>query len=91
MSLIIDWLLRCHSCEACGGQHTSLTTDYACSWDRTNRGGNIPDTVCYVHSAACTFVLCVLSHWTLGEAAYPSKNLAMSLRRHTKVLANGKG
>ena len=41
------WVLRCHAREACGGQHTSLTTDYACGWDRTNMGGNIPVTVCY--------------------------------------------
>ena len=47
--------------------------------------------VCYVHSGACTSVLRVLSDWTLGAAGYPSKNLAMSVRRHTKVLADGEG
>ena len=47
--------------------------------------------VCYVHSAACTSVLRVLSDWTLGAAVYPSKKLATSVRRHTKVLANGEG
>ena len=40
------------------------------------------------HSTACTSVLRVLSDWTLGAAAYPSKKLAMSVRRHTKVLAD---
>ena len=59
--------------------------------------GNIPVTVslqvCCVllHSTACTSVLRVLSDWTLGAAAYPSKKLAMSVRRHTKVLADGEG
>ena len=53
-------------------------------------GGNIPVTVCY-RCAVCTSVLRVLSHWTLGAAAYPSKKLAMSVRRHTKVLTNGEG
>ena len=42
-------------------------------------------------STACTSVLRVLSDWTLGAAAYPSEKLAMSLRRHTKVLADGEG
>ena len=45
----------------------------------------------YVHSTAYTSVLCVLSDWTLGAAAYTSKKLAMSVRRHTKVLAYGEG
>ena len=49
--------------------------------------------VCCVllHSTACTSVLRVLGDWTLGAAAYPSKKLAMSVRRHTKVLADGEG
>ena len=47
--------------------------------------------VCYVPSAACTPVLRVLSDWSLGAAAYPLKQLAMSLRRHTKVFANEEG
>ena len=49
--------------------------------------------VCCVllHSTACTYVLRVLSDWTLRAAAYPSKKLAMSVRRHTKVLADGEG
>ena len=38
----------------------------------------------YIHSTACSSVLRVLSNWTLGAAAYPSKKLAMSVRRHTK-------
>ena len=33
---------------------------------------------------ACTSALRVLSDWTLGAAAYPSKKLAMSVRHHTK-------
>ena len=41
---------------------------------------------------ACVCVLLVrLCDWNLGAAAYPSKKLAMSVKRHTKVLANGEG
>lgn len=29
--------------------------------------------------------------WTLGAVTYPSEKSAMSVRRHTKVLANGEG
>ena len=29
--------------------------------------------------------------WTLGAATYPSQKSAMSVRRHTKVLADGEG
>ena len=49
--------------------------------------------VCCVllHSTACTSVLRVLSDWTLDAAAYPSKKLVMSVRCHTKVLADGEG
>ena len=47
--------------------------------------------VCYVHSAACTSVPRVLSDWTLGAVAYPSKKFVMLVRRHTKVLANAEG
>ena len=32
-----------------------------------------------------------MSDWTLGAAAYPSKKLAMSVSRNTKVLADGEG
>ena len=40
--------------------------------------------------------VCVVPHnhmrdWTLGAAIYPSKKLANSVRRHTKVLADGEG
>ena len=41
------WVLRCHSREAHGRQHTSLTTDYACNQVRTYMEGNVPGTVCY--------------------------------------------
>ena len=46
---------------------------------------------CLVHVYVCVCV-CVrpcMSNWTLGAAAHPSKKLAMSVRRHTKVLADG--
>ena len=52
----------------CGGQRTG----YGVLW------------VCYIHTTACTSVLRLLSDWTLGAAAYPSKKLAMSVRRHTE-------
>ena len=45
-------------------------------------GGNVPVTVC--DRRAMSTVLRVLSDWTLGAAAYPSKKLAMSVRRHTE-------
>ena len=45
--------------------------------------------VLLLHSAACTFVLHVPSAYTLGPAAYPSAKVVVSLRRHTKVLADG--
>ena len=40
---------------------------------------------------ACVCVLCIhcMRDWTLGAAVHPSKKLAMSVRRHTKVLADG--
>ena len=95
MSLITDWVLRCHSRESDGRQYTNLTTDYACGWDCTSVGGQHTSysvlQVCYVHSAACTSVLRVLSDWTLRSAAYPSNKLAMPVRRQTKVHANGEG
>ena len=47
-------------------------------------------TVCY-RCTVCTSALHALSDWTLGAAAYPSKKLAMTVRRHTKVLADGEG
>ena len=49
--------------------------------------------VCCVllHSTACTSVLRVLSDWTLGAAAYPYKKIAIPVRRHTKVFADGEG
>ena len=45
---------------------------------------SIPVTVC------CCYTYCT-SDWTFGAAAYPSKKLEMSVRRHTKVLAHGEG
>ena len=63
VSLITDWVLRCHSREAQGGQHTSLT-DYANDWVCTNMGtnmeGNVPVTVCYrcATSAVLLVTLC---------------------------------
>ena len=45
---------------------------------------SIPGTVCFLY-AYC------MSDWTLGAAAHPFKKLAMSVRRHTKVLADGEG
>ena len=61
----------------CGGQHTGYGVLQVCC--------------ALLHGTACTSVLRVLSDWTLGAAAYPSKKLAMSVRRHTKVLADGEG
>ena len=42
----------------------------------------------------CPVVLCPgvdIGDWTLGAVAYPSQKSAMSVRRHTKVLADGEG
>ena len=60
-----------------GGQHTGYGVLQVCC--------------VLLHSTACTSVLRVLSDWTLGAATYPSMKLAMSVRRHTKVLADGEG
>ena len=46
--------------------------------------------VCY-GCTVCTSALHALSDWTLGAAACPSEKLAMTVRRHTKVLADGEG
>ena len=56
---------------------------YAClsEW---GGGGSIPVMVCL------WYAFCV-SDWTLGAATYPSKKLAMTVRRYTKVLADGEG
>ena len=64
-------------CDLFGGQYTGYGVLQVCC--------------VLLHSTACTSVLRVLSDWTLGAAAYPSKKLAMSVRRHTKVLADGEG
>ena len=45
--------------------------------------------VCVCVCVCVVCVLRVLSDWTLGAAAYPSKKLAISVRHHTKVLAGG--
>ena len=89
-----DWVLRCHSREARGRQHTSLTTDYACGLDCTNMGGNIPVMVCY-SCALSTMLLvtlcCMYSATGHLVQRFTPKKLAMSMRHHTKVLANGEG
>ena len=64
-------------CVCVGGQHTGYGVLRVCC--------------VLLHSTACTSVLRVLSDWTLGAAAYPSKKSTMSVRRHTKVLADGEG
>ena len=88
-------LLRLVPTRECVYVHCKLCVYVCvCVWRGVNGGqhtGYGVLRVCYVHSAACTSMLRVLRDRTLAAAAYPFKRLAMSMRHHTKVLANGKG
>ena len=92
VTLIPELVLRCHCREAHGKQHAGLTTMGSAPVGGQHTGYGVLQVRCVLlHSAACTSMLHVLSDWTLGAAAYPSKKSAMSVRRHIKVLADGEG
>ena len=76
-------------CVCVSGTHLSLSLSL-CVCVCVCVESNTPVTVCY-GCTVCSSALHALSDWTLGAAAYPSEKLAMTVRRHTKVLADGEG
>ena len=81
------------------------TPSRCCGQWASGGGGRCTPRACFLHVlessttsplvVGCTVrylrvSMCVCAH-ALGVAAYPAKTSAMSVRRHTKVLANGEG